>query len=284
MRPRRTAAVRAGRWLAGAVALAAPHAAALDPPLPCDGCTRFPPTTAAWQWQLRGRIDVSVRAAVFDIDGADADPELVRALKTAGRRVVCYFSAGTWEAFRDDAAGFPEEVRGKPLEDYPDERWLDVRRIDLLAPVLLARLEACRAKGFDAVEPDNVDAWDNDTGFPLAADDQLAFDVWIANEAHRRGLAVGLKNDAEQVPQLVPYFDFAVVEQCFQFRECDRYLPFVEAGKAVFVAEYRVPPARFCRRSRRLGLSAIFKRPGLGRFRRTCPGTVRALSARGGPG
>lgn len=91
----------------------------------------------------------------------------------------------------------------------------------------------CQAKGFDAVEPDNVDAYQNDSSFPLAADHQLAFNTWIANEAHRRGLPVGLKNAAEQVETLHPYFDFAVVEQCFQYKECKRYTPFVEHGKAV---------------------------------------------------
>ena len=131
-------------------------------------------------------------------------------------------------------------------------------------------MDAWRAKGFDAVEPDNVDAYQNDSGFPLSADDQRAFNVWIANQAHARGLSVGLKNDAEQVAVLAPYFDFAVVEQCFQYKECNSYLPFVEQGKAVFVAEYKVRPPRFCKRSKRLGFSTIFKRLALNSFRRAC--------------
>jgi hypothetical protein len=216
---------------------------------------------------------MGVGASVYDIDGADQGAEVVQALKARGRRVICYFSAGTWEEFRDDAEGLPPLVRGLPLSSHPNERWLDVRRIDLLAPVLLARLDTCKAKGFDAVEPDNVDAYDNDSGFPLTSEDQLAFNTWLANEAHARGLAVGLKNDTAQVAALVPYFDFAIVEQCFEFDECEQYTPFVAAGKAVFVAEYRVRPARFCRRSRRLGFSTIFKRPDLNASRAVCPGT-----------
>jgi hypothetical protein len=246
-------------------------AQSLELPTPCPGCVRFPATTVSWQWQLDGTIDPAVAADVYDIDGAVHGADVVQQLHDQGRRVICYFSAGTWERFRPDAAGFPAESIGKPLRDFPDESWLDIRRIDRLAPVLLARLDLCRAKGFDAVEPDNVDAYRNDSGFPLTAEDQLTFNTWIAAEAHRRGLSVGLKNDAEQVDVLQPYFDFAVVEQCFQFKECGSYTPFVTNDKAVFAAEYRVRPARFCGRSRRLGFSTIFKRRSLGSFRRGCP-------------
>jgi hypothetical protein len=58
-------------------------------------------------------------------------------------------------------------VIGDPYEGWPGERWLDIRRIDLLAPLIGQRLELCRIKGFDAVEPDNIDGYTNDTGFSL---------------------------------------------------------------------------------------------------------------------
>jgi hypothetical protein len=236
-----------------------------------DARWRPRPTTKPWQWQLTGRIDLSVRARVYDVDGQRASRRVVRALHRRKRRAVCYFAAGSYEVFRPDAGRFPREVIGEPLEGFPDERWLDVRRIDLLAPIMRARLDECRRKGFDGVEPDNVDGYANRTGFAITADDQLRFNRWVAREAHRRGLAVGLKNDAEQVRSLVRSFDFAVVEQCFQFHECRAYSRFVRARKAVFVAEYRTPRRRFCPRARRLRFSAIFKRLSLGRFRRTCP-------------
>jgi hypothetical protein len=68
----------------------------------------------------------------------------------------------------------------------------------------------------------------------LQASDQLTFNTWIASEAHERRLSVGLKNDLDQVEELYPYFDWALNEQCFECNECNRLLPFVEAGKAVF--------------------------------------------------
>lgn len=228
------------------------------------------PTTRPWQLQLGGKVDTSVRAPVYDIDGLSTPASTIRALRRRGRRVVCYFSAGTYEPYRADSKAFPREVLGRRLRDFPDERWLDIRRLDLLAPVLRRRLDVCRRKGFDGVDPDNVDGYANRTGFDLTAADGLRFNRWLASEAHARDLAVGLKNDAEQVPQLVGSFDFAVVEQCFEYRECRRYSPFIRAGKPVYDVEYSVAPRRFCERSRRLGFSSVFKRLALGPFRQTC--------------
>ncbi|MBN6053995.1 endo alpha-1,4 polygalactosaminidase, partial [Nonomuraea sp. RK-328] len=97
----------------------------------------------------------------------------------------------------------------------------------------------------------------NDTGFPLSASDQLAYNAWLANEAHRRGLSVALKNDVEQIPRLLPYYDFALNEECWSNAECTTaqndgeygYDQFVQAGKAVFQVEYALPVSRFCPRS-----------------------------------
>jgi len=230
------------------------------------------PTTRPWQLQLSGRVDTSVRAPVFDVDGVETTRRAIRRLRRRHRRVICYFSAGSYEPYRADASRFPPEVLGRPIEGFPDERWLDIRRIDLLAPILRGRMDACRRKRFDAIDPDNVDGYANDSGFALTASDQLRFNRWLAREGHRRGLAVGLKNDPEQVRRLVRSFDFAVVEQCFQYTECRFFKPFIRARKAVYEVEYRTPRRRFCRRSRRLRFSAVFKRLSLGAFRRTCRG------------
>jgi hypothetical protein len=192
----------------------------------------------SWQWQLSGRLDLGVDAPVYDVDGEQTTAAQVAALHAAGRHVICYLSVGSWEQFRPDAADFPDSVLGRPLDGWPDERWLDVRRLDLLAPLLRPRLDECARKGFDAVEPDNVDGYLNDSGFPLTADDQLAFNRWVAAEVRARGMSVALKNDPEQVPDLVGDFDFAVVEECAAYDECDAFLPFVDAGKAVLRVEY----------------------------------------------
>lgn len=228
-----------------------------------------PPAGASWQWQLQGRLDSAVAAPVYDVDGFGTSAAEVARLHRAGRYVVCYVSAGSWENWRPDRGRFPAATLGAS-NGWPGERWLDIRRLDLLAPPLRARIAMCARKGFDAVEPDNVDGYANRTGFPLTAADQLRFNRWLARTAHRNGLAVALKNDLDQARALEPSFDFAIVEQCFQYGECGRARPFLRARKAVFDAEYALPPQRFCAPARALGIGAIRKRLDLGPWRRAC--------------
>lgn len=249
--------------------------AAIPPPAGCvpqppdTECWDPEPTTEPWQWQLQGKIDLSVPAPVYDID-IDSDASVVDAIHAQGDRAICYMSAGTWEPFRDDANDFPKRVLGKSLTRFFNERWLDIRKIKLLAPIMRPRFDACAEKGFDAVEPDNVDGYQNRSGFPLNSRHQARYNAWVANEVHKRGMAVGLKNDLGQVRRLLPYFDFQVNEQCFQYRECGVLRRFIAAGKPVYGAEYELPPKRFCARSIAYGFSTIRKRYDLTAFRRTC--------------
>ena len=224
----------------------------------------------SWQIQLQGRVDARVDADVFDIDGADTPASLVRRLHNRGRRVICYFSAGTYESFRRDRRLIPPGVRGKRVDGFPDERWLDVRKIETLRPVIESRLATCRRKGFDAVDFDNVDGYANDTGFRLLAANQLRYNHFLAAAAHRRGMAAGLKNDLGQIPRLVRDFEFQINEQCFEFNECRKLLPFIDRGKAVFHIEYARRPARFCPKARRYRFSSVFKRLDLRAFRVAC--------------
>ncbi|MER5510228.1 endo alpha-1,4 polygalactosaminidase [Streptomyces sp. NPDC002766] len=223
----------------------------------------------AWQWQLSGRIDTSVDVPVYDIDGFDQSRATVAALHRKGRKVICYLSTGAWEDWRPDAKKFPRSVIGRG-NGWRGERWLDIRRTDVLAPLMAARLDMCRDKGFDAVEPDNMDGYRNTTGFHLTAADQLRYNRLLAKLAHDRGMAVGLKNDLDQIPLLVKDFDFAVDEQCAQYGECAALKPFIEADKAVFHVEYELPTSRFCAQSRRLKLSSMLKKYELGPWRRAC--------------
>lgn len=234
-----------------------------------DGPRWQPRPGTDWQWQLSGRLDTSVDVPVYDIDGFDHSGETVARLHRDGRKVICYLSTGAWEDFRPDAGDFPDEVVGRG-NGWEGERWLDIRRTDVLEPIMAERFDMCRDKGFDAVEPDNMDGYRNRTGFPLTAADQLRYNRLIARLAHERGLAVGLKNDLDQIPQLVGDYDFAVNEQCAQYGECARLTPFIEAGKAVFHAEYELPAGRFCADSRRLKLSSLLKKYELGVWRQAC--------------
>jgi hypothetical protein len=229
----------------------------------------------SWQWHLsEPPVDTSVEAQVYNIDLFDNDASIVQDLHDQGRKVIGYISAGSWEDWRPDKDQFPVEVLGKDYEGWPGEKWLDIRRIDLLRPIMLARLDLIKAKGFDAVEPDNIQIHDNDTGFPITYNDQLAYALWLAEEAHARGLAIGLKNAPDMVADSLAFFDFAITEDCFIQGWCNQVLPFIAAGKPVFAAEYTDTGVDFqaaCAWGRAHNVSFIQKNRILTAFRITCP-------------
>lgn len=233
-----------------------------------------PTVGLTWQWQIGDLdIDTSVEADVYDID-LYVDQAIIDELHAQGRKVICYISVGSWEDWRPDKDQFPAEVLGNDYDGWPGERWLDIRRIDLLAPVMLARLDLCKSKGFDAVEPDNMQIWDNNTGFPLTYEDQLKYAIWLADEAHKRGLAIGQKNASDQVEDLVGIYDFAITEDYFFYDEAELMLPYIDAGKPVFAAEYTDLGGNFesfCEKSKGLNFSTILKNRGLDAWLQTCP-------------
>ncbi|HEX7247893.1 MAG TPA: endo alpha-1,4 polygalactosaminidase [Actinomycetota bacterium] len=247
------------------VARAAPE---LPAPVPCPGCWT-PPVETSWQWQLQGPVDTSFDVEMYDVDGFEASKGLVNGLHADGSAVVCYISAGSWERWRPDAGRFPDRVLGRS-NGWPGERWLDVRRLAVLRPIMERRLDMCARKGFDGVEFDNVDGYANATGFPLAGADQLRYNVFLANAAHRRGLTALLKNDLGQIRRLLPYFDAALNEQCHQYDECGRLDPFVEANKAVFGVEYRLDASAFCPAANAHDFNFLRKRFALGVWRVAC--------------
>jgi hypothetical protein len=228
-----------------------------------------------WQWQLTGMpVDLSIEGDVYDIDLLENDASVVKALHEQGRKVICYVSVGSREDWRPDADQFPASVIGNDYEGWQGENWLDIRQIDLLAPVMRARLDLCRDKGFDSIEPDNIDGYTNDTGFPLTYEDQLKYNLWLAEEAHARGLSIGLKNDADQVADLLPHFDWALTEDCFVEGWCEEMTPFIQAGKPVFAAEYTdtgVTIEQLCQEAKQLNISLILKNRELDAWLQTCP-------------
>jgi len=238
-------------------------------PPPADGIWRPVPATS-WQLQFTGDIDTSINVQMFDLDLFDTPKSLIDQLHANGRIVICYFSAGSWEDWRPDADDFPESVIGNDLSGWPGEKWLDVRRLDLLGPIMQARMDLAVQKGCDGLDPDNVDGYTNSTGFPLSAQDQLAYNKWLAAEAHARKLSIGLKNDLDQVVALVSHFDWALNEQCFEYDECSALLPFVQAGKAVFAVEYTGEPSIFCPAANAMGFSGLKKNLDLDAWRIDC--------------
>jgi hypothetical protein len=204
-----------------------------------------PPAHLTWYWQLQGTVNNGERVAAYDIDGFENGAAEVAALHARAIHVICYIDVGTAERFRPDYAQFPAAVLGRS-NGWPGERWLDIRRLDVIEPIMAARFRMCAEKGFDAIEPDNIEAFSNRSGFPVTARQQLTFNEWVAAEAHALGLAVLQKNDGEQAAALQPAFDGALSEQCNEYRECASFAPYLAAGKPVLNAEYHLSTSRFC--------------------------------------
>lgn len=238
---------------------------------------------AAWAPDQRRPFDIQFTTpfnlarpvALLELDLFDSSAEQIKALQARGVRTVCYINAGAWENWRADARDYPPALIGRAYGGWPNERWLDIRDLAALGPILEKRLQLCQKKGFDAVDFDNVDGYANQTGFPLNAKDQLAFNRWLAKAAKRYGLKVALKNALELVPELVQDFDFAIAESCFGEGGCEPLKAFREADKPVFVVEYtnvRRKMARFCQEAQELDVQLIFKTKSLnGKLHARCP-------------
>jgi hypothetical protein len=232
-----------------------------------------PSAGLTWQWQLTGNPNLDLQTDAVDID-LHVGQSVVDYYHSKETKIICYISVGSYEDWRPDADQFPGEVLGKDYEGWRGEKWLDIRRIDLLSSIMLARLDECTAKGFDAVEPDNMEIHTNDTGFPLTYEDQLKYALWLAEEAHKRGLAIGQKNAPDQTKDLVDWFDFAITEDAFYYDWAEEMLLYIRAGKPVFAAEYTDLPGdfgAFCRRSKELGFSTILKHRDLDAWLQSCP-------------
>ncbi|KAL4994582.1 glycoside hydrolase superfamily [Aspergillus recurvatus] len=175
---------------------------------------------------------------IYDIDLFENTSPTISSLHSQGIKVICYFSAGTYEDWRPDASSFDSSSLGAGLDDWPGENWVDLRSENVRA-VMSSRLDKAVEKGCDGVDPDNVDAYNNDQGgLGLTEDDSVDFMNWLAAEAHARGLSIGLKNAGSIIPRVIENMQWSVNEQCAEYDECNIFQQFVDEGKPVFHIEY----------------------------------------------
>ncbi len=208
-----------------------------DTPVTSGSWPRFTPETS-WTWQLLGDTDTRFEVDVYVLDMfQQLEGDVIERLHAQNKQVICYFSAGTFEPWRPDAALFANVPMGGTHYSYPDEIWLDVTSPET-AKVMANRMDMAVALGCDGVELDNVDGFVADTGLNITQQQELEYQRLLANEAHKRNLAVALKNSVETIPDVAEYFDLAINEVCFVWNECGTYNAIIAAGKPVFHVEY----------------------------------------------
>jgi len=202
-------------------------------------------------------VQTSYTTKVVFIDMEDTSAAKITKLKAEGRTVICYFSAGSYEDWRSDKNLFTAAALGNNLDGWAGERWLDIRRSDVLV-IMQSRMNRALEKGCHGVDPDNVDGYQNNSGFPLTSADQTAYLRNLATYAHSKGLLIGLKNSPGLASTLQPSFDFSVVEECNVYNECSMYYPFSNNNKAVFAIEYRSFSSKLCQTFKTWKFTLIF--------------------------
>ncbi len=237
-----------------------------------SGAPQFLPSPGTtWQVQLTGTLDSSFDVQFYELDLFALDPKDVQTLHDAGRALGCYVSVGSAEPWRPDYANFPSSALGKPLADYPQELWLDVRDAGV-RQVMTQRLQLAASSGCQAVELSNLQAYSEDSGFPLTQADELSYAQSLIEQCHALGLSAGISAGDDLVPALVPSADWGLTEECLSYDDCAAWQPFTNAGKAVFMIEYgssKDAPV-LCPEAAKLGFSLAIKRRALDAFRVGC--------------
>lgn len=257
------------------------------PPAPPNGTDRTeiwkPVAGTTWNYELLNEVDQSSSdAEVWDIDLFNNNESSFSSLQSDGKRVLCYFSAGSYEEFREDKDEFQEADLGNPLDGWEGERWLDTNS-DNVRRIMQARLDLAVQKNCDGVEPDNVDAYDNENGLDLGESDAVDYVTFLSEEAHARNLSLALKNAGSIVPNVISLVEYCVQEQCLEFNNCEQFTPFIEANKPIFHVEYpkgtetsdnslvASTTKSICDNSAAAGFSTIIKNIDLDNYVQVCP-------------
>ncbi|KAK9357638.1 glycoside hydrolase [Lipomyces starkeyi] len=215
-----------------------------------------PEVGTTWQIELLYLMnDTSFDVDVYHIDMFDNDALLISELHGQGRKVICYFSAGSYENWRPDADKFKDSDLGNTLDGWPNEKWLKLSSSNV-REIMLSRLDLAKEKGCDGVDPDNVDGYDNDNGLDLTEDDSVDFVNFLAEATHDLNMSLGLKNSYPSVN-----------EQCVPYDECSIYAAFTAVGKPTVT---RAQKNTACNNSGTRNFSTVIKNMDLDNWIQTC--------------
>ena len=163
---------------------------------------------------------------------------------------ICYINAFQTQPDEDgvdrpdERANWPSELVLSEFGDDPNwdgEYLVDLSTVSrryLATQHVATMIDTCAAKGFDAVEFDNLDSWTR-FAVPFDQDEAVAYAAALTGYAHSVGLAAGQKNTPElgaEVSLDAIGFDFAIAEECGRFDECEAYTDVF--GDDVIAIEY----------------------------------------------
>ena len=252
-----------------------------------------------WQWELshplrltNGRDmgtndkvpngQIAPAPVTYDIDGIINPASTVVALHSMGKHVVCYVEVGaagnyysgsaegvatTYYAQLQAAGEFGNKVPGYP------EYYLNIQSAQTVSIIESMIKQQCSTKGFDAVETDIDDEYGDDSGFPLTKAIQEHYMTTLATYMHGLGLGWWIKNPDDTgdsyATDMYPLADAVLTEQCNQYDSCGVLSAYV-GHKAVFNAEYRLKPSRFCATDDAYGFNGAKFNLGLTGIRKPC--------------
>ena len=214
-------------------------------PNPTPTSTPTPASLPSWDWilQSQGLPTPPPAVAYLDVHGFDNGAAYVALAKAQGTKTIRYLDIGSAESNRPDYSRL-SAISGLLGNNYPGfagERYIDIRRYPEFIQVMDDRLRMCRDKGFDYVEFDVMDAFEDGaatTGFNLTEQNMIDYVTTLSSRARGYGLKPVQKNAGSSSTKIVSLFDAILFEGCVLGNFCSDDAPYVATGKPAFNAEY----------------------------------------------
>ncbi|KAK4208336.1 glycoside hydrolase superfamily [Rhypophila decipiens] len=260
-----------------------------NPPHPTASATWQPAVNTSWQIILSQELSINHTnpsitpdVEVFDIDMfVHLNTTIIHDLHKLDKKVICYFSAGSYEPFRRDSDKFQDSDMGNVLDGWEDEKWLNITSPHVRG-IMSDRIDLAALLGCDAIDPDNMDGYLNDNGLDITTDEAVDYLKFLADKAKAKNMAIGLKNAPDLIPDVLDIVQFSVNEQCAAQDNCASFSAFIEAGKPVFHIEYpsgagrniaASASKRSCTAKDMAGFSTVMKELKLDAWVEYCDGT-----------
>ncbi|KAM7185195.1 Glycoside hydrolase superfamily [Rhypophila sp. PSN 637] len=261
-----------------------------NPPHPTPSNIWQPAVKTSWQIILSQELainhsspSITPDVEVFDIDMfVHLNTTIIGDLHKLNKKVICYFSAGSYEPYRRDSDKFQDSDMGNVLNGWWDEKWLNITSPHVRG-IMSDRIDLAASLGCDAIDPDNMDGYLNDSGLDITTDEAVDYVKFLADKAKAKNMAIGLKNAPDLIPYVLDIVQFAVNEQCAAQDDCAGFSAFIEAGKPVFHIEYPSGAGRniaasaskkSCTAKNMAGFSTVMKELKLGAWVEYCDGTT----------